>query len=280
MRYQPLSFGQEAGRGAAGALAAPFLLARDRALGLRRTALHAGASGHRRVARARGRRARAGAGLRDAAARRRCRSRPTRTPSWSLPASRSSYRLPPEAGAVDLAEDATAQLRLAPPEGLGYVAEGIDRNPSARTLRALAAGVSRRHRGRRPDVRGRACCRPSARLTARATSRCSSSRTAATRRGMRGGSPTRGRERSRAARPLPTRRSWHWRPGCAPRAPTTSTRACPIAPMRSHSGLPAARPGTARCSPPRWPHSCGSPACRRASPRDSPRAISAAASTT
>jgi transglutaminase-like putative cysteine protease len=51
-----------------------------------------------------------------------------------------SYRLPPEAGAVDLAEDATAQLRLAPPEGLGYVAEGIDRNPSARTLRALQAG--------------------------------------------------------------------------------------------------------------------------------------------
>jgi len=51
-----------------------------------------------------------------------------------------SYRLPPEAGAVDLAEDATAQLRLAPPEGLGYVAQGIDRNPSARTLRALEAG--------------------------------------------------------------------------------------------------------------------------------------------
>ena len=46
------------------------------------------------------------------------------------------------------------------------------------------------------------------------------------------------------------------------------------------SGRPAARPGTARCSPPRWPRSCGSPACRRASPRDSPRAISAAASTT
>jgi uncharacterized protein (DUF58 family)/transglutaminase-like putative cysteine protease len=50
-----------------------------------------------------------------------------------------SYRMPPEAGAVDLAEDATAQLRLAPPEGLAYVAEGIDRNPSARTLRALSA---------------------------------------------------------------------------------------------------------------------------------------------
>ena len=66
-----------------------------------------------------------------------------------------SYRLPPEAGAVDLAEDATAQLRLAPPEGLGYVAEGIDRNPSARTLRRSGSGVSRRHRGRRPHVRGR-----------------------------------------------------------------------------------------------------------------------------
>ena len=78
------------------------------------------------------------------------------------------------------------------------------------------------------------CCRPSARLTASAISRCCSSRTAATRRGMRGGSPTRGHERSRAARPLPTRRSWHWRPGCARRAPTTSTRACPIGPTRSH----------------------------------------------
>jgi transglutaminase-like putative cysteine protease len=49
------------------------------------------------------------------------------------------YRLPPEAGAVDLAEDGSAELRLAPSAGLDYVAEGVARNPSARTLRVLPA---------------------------------------------------------------------------------------------------------------------------------------------
>jgi uncharacterized protein (DUF58 family)/transglutaminase-like putative cysteine protease len=49
------------------------------------------------------------------------------------------YELPAEAGAVDLSEDATATLRVALPEGLGYVSEGIDPNPSAQALRSLPA---------------------------------------------------------------------------------------------------------------------------------------------
>jgi transglutaminase-like putative cysteine protease len=49
------------------------------------------------------------------------------------------YALPPEAGAVDLLEDGSAELRLAPEAGMDYVSEGIARNPSAQTLRALPA---------------------------------------------------------------------------------------------------------------------------------------------
>jgi hypothetical protein len=51
-----------------------------------------------------------------------------------------SYDLPAAAGAVDLLEDGSAELRLAPPAGLGYVSHGSVRNPSAQALRALPGG--------------------------------------------------------------------------------------------------------------------------------------------
>ena len=90
-----------------------------------------------------------------------------------------------------------------------------------------------------------------------------------------------GRERSRAARPLRTRRSWRSRPGCARRAPTTSTPSLPERPdalarlggRRHDRVLPDVRRVAGRARAARR-------ACRRASPRDSPRAICAAASTT
>ena len=245
MRYQPLSFGPKAGGGAAGALAPPFLLARDRALGLRRTALHAGTSGHRR--------GRAGAGESCA-----CPGRSPGTPLRAevqveayadsflvAPGQPVSYRLPPEAGAVDLAEDATAQLRLAPPEGLGYVAEGIDRNPSARTLRGSGSGVSGRHRRPATSTFAGEVLPPFG-----TTDR---ERDLAVLFESHRGDPAwnawrvayaRARAVTRGAT-TPTRQSWHWRPGCAPRAPTTSTRACPIGP--THSQLWAAGGTTGYC---------------------------------
>jgi protein-glutamine gamma-glutamyltransferase len=51
-----------------------------------------------------------------------------------------SYDLPVAAGAVDLLEDGSAELRLAPPAGVEYVSRGTLRNPSAQTLRALPGG--------------------------------------------------------------------------------------------------------------------------------------------
>ena len=73
-----------------------------------------------------------------------------------------------------------------------------------------------------------------------ATWRCSSGPTAEIRCGTRGRSPTPGRARSRAARPPPTRRWLRWKPGYAPRAPMTSTRACPRGPDALALGSPAA----------------------------------------
>ena len=49
------------------------------------------------------------------------------------------FRLPAEAGAVDLSADGSARLRSEPPPGLGYLAEGANRDPSPRALRALGA---------------------------------------------------------------------------------------------------------------------------------------------
>ena len=144
MRYQPLSFGPKP---------VEVLQVRSprpsywRAVvlsdfdGLRFTR---GTAGHRR--------ARASAGASCACRGRspgrrcapRCRSRRSSDSFLVAPGQPVRYELPPEAGAVDLAEDGSAQLRFAPSAGLDYVAEGIDRNPSARTLRALWRGVSRR----------------------------------------------------------------------------------------------------------------------------------------
>ena len=62
------------------------------------------------------------------------------------------YELPPEAGPLDLSEDGSAQLRIAPSAGLDYVAEGVARNPSARTLRALGP-LPRERRRERPELR-------------------------------------------------------------------------------------------------------------------------------
>ena len=50
-----------------------------------------------------------------------------------------SYDLPAAAGAVDLLEDGSAELRFPPSAGLGYSSQGIARNPSAQTLRRLPA---------------------------------------------------------------------------------------------------------------------------------------------
>lgn len=50
-----------------------------------------------------------------------------------------SYALPAAAGAVDLSADGSAELRLAPPAGLTYTADGSERDPTARALRSLPA---------------------------------------------------------------------------------------------------------------------------------------------
>ena len=76
-----------------------------------------------------------------------------------------------------------------------------------------------------------------------------------TRCGAPGSVRTRRRARSRAERRRPIRRSSHSRPGCARRAPTTSTQRLPSRPMRSRAGRPRAPRATARCSRPRWPRS-------------------------
>jgi transglutaminase-like putative cysteine protease len=55
------------------------------------------------------------------------------------PGQPAGYDLPAAAGAVDVMEDGSAELRIAPSAGLGYISEGIARNPSAETLRALPA---------------------------------------------------------------------------------------------------------------------------------------------
>ena len=190
-----------------------------------------------------------------------------------------SYDLPAAAGAVDLREDGSAELRLAPSEGLDYVSEGIARNPSAgRCVRSRRA--TRRASSGATSVSPARCFRLSARPIASATSERCSSPTEVIRCGARGRSPTRERVPGRATRPPRTRRWSRWRHGSGPRAPTTSARACPTARTHSRSGPPAEPRATARCSPPRWRRSRASRACRRASPRGSPRAICAAASTT
>ena len=47
------------------------------------------------------------------------------------------YVLPAGAGPVDLAEDGTAELRIAPSAGFGYAADGVDPDPGAADLRPL-----------------------------------------------------------------------------------------------------------------------------------------------
>ena len=173
MRYQPALVRAKAGGGAAGALAPPLLLARDRALRLRRTALHAGTSGHRRGARARRRRARARAGRRHAAARRGA----GRGLRGLLP------RRPGPAGAATGSRPRPGRSTSprTPPRS-----SGSPRRRGSATSPRASTGTPRRARcvlwqRRIPPAsspatsRSRArCCRPSARLTASAIWRCCS----------------------------------------------------------------------------------------------------------
>jgi transglutaminase-like putative cysteine protease len=54
------------------------------------------------------------------------------------------YELPAGAGPVDLAADATAELRIAPAAGMRYRAEGIQRDPAPKALRSLPAAYPER----------------------------------------------------------------------------------------------------------------------------------------
>ena len=275
MRYRAALVRAQAGGGPAGALAPPFLLARDRALGLRRTALHAGTSGHRRergrggVVRVPGR----------SPARRcapRCRSRPR----GLLPGR------PGPAGELP-----------APARGRG----GRPRRGRHRAAPARSAGGARlRRRGHRPQpLRPHAAwLRPATRRHRRAT--WLRGRAAA---GVRDGRP---RARSRGALPVAPRRPDVGRVAGGLRAGAQVTRGA-TSPYQAVVALEAwlrttrayderaslpdrpdalalwaadGKPGTARCSPPRWLRSRGSPACRPAWQRDSPRVTCAAASTT
>ena len=56
-----------------------------------------------------------------------------------LPAGPCATRCRPARGPVDLAEDGTAELRIAPPAGFGYAADGVDPDPGAADLRSLPA---------------------------------------------------------------------------------------------------------------------------------------------
>ena len=228
---------------------------------------------HRRHARARGSRARAGAAAGHAAARARCRSRPTRTPSSSLPASRCATGCRPRPGPVDLAEDGTAQLRLAP-AGRARLRRRGRRSETRRraTLRALPAAYPAGIARRRPDVRRRGAPAPSAR-TGRERDLAALFAVAPRRPGV--GCVA---GRLRAGRAAVTRGATHspYQAVVALEAWLRTTRAYdehaePARSPRRARALGGRRHGraTARCSPRRWPRSRASRACRRASPRGS-----------
>jgi hypothetical protein len=61
------------------------------------------------------------------------------SPFLAAPGRPVRYGLPAGAGPVDLAEDGTAELRIAPSAGLDYVADGVDPDPGAAELRSLPA---------------------------------------------------------------------------------------------------------------------------------------------
>ena len=222
----------EAGGGAPGARPASLLLARRRALRLRRPALrtrgpqaiveHAPA-GRRRARRRRRRR--------DDALRAEVQVEAPVDSFLVAPGQPVRYELPPEAGAVDLCEDGSAQLRVAP-----------------------AGGPRLRRRGRSTATPRRARCARSGRATRRASLGSDLSFAgellpafgtsdrerdlAALFQSHRGdplwdalaGRLREGAARPRAARRRRTRRWSRWRPGCARRAPTTSTPSLPERP--------------------------------------------------
>ena len=169
MRYQPLVLPAEARRGAAGARAAAVVLARRRALRLRRPALRA-RPGAIVATRAPGA---ASCACRGPPAWRRLRAEidvEALVDSFLVaPGQPVRYELPPAAGAVDLLEDATAELRTSPRRRDSTTsAEGVDRDPSAAALRVAARRVSRRASRRRACLRRARRCRPSGRPGARA----------------------------------------------------------------------------------------------------------------
>ena len=232
MRYQPLVYPPEAGRGAAGArrrarrTGAPScssdfdgLRFTRAAAGDRRRAQRGGAV--RVPARAR----------RDAAARRGRRSRRSPTPFLVAPGEPVRYDLPAAAGAVD------ARARTARPSSGSRPSAGL-RLPR-RGRRAGSPGDGAARAARRLSGRRRAASCGFAGERAAGLRRRGSR--AATRRALpraprRSGlarvaeRPTRRRAPSRAAPRRPTRRSSRSRPGCARRAPTTSMRASPDRP--------------------------------------------------
>ncbi len=189
------------------------------------------------------------------------------------------YVLPAEAGAVDLAADATAELRSDPEPGLDYRSEGIQRDPAPAALRALPPAYPRGRRASGLSLRGRdhPGLRPGrARAAARRALRCASRRSRVA--GVADGLPEGAQRDARRGLAVPGRRgagglaAHH---ACLRRA----RRPARTRPMRSRAGRPRARPATARCSPPRWPPSCASRAYPRGSPRASRRATAATART-
>ena len=231
MRYQPLSFGPKPVEVLQVRAPRPSYWRARRALRLRRPALRTRAlQAIVEHARARRRRARAGSRRRDDRCAPRCRSRRWSTPSSSPPASPCATSCRPRPGR-------SISPRTPPRSSASPRRRGSATSPRASTATPRRARCARSRPRYPASVVGGDLSFAGEVLpafgTSRPRARPGGAVPVAPRRpavGCVAGRLREGAAASRAERPRRTRRSSRWRPGCARRAPTTSTRACPSGP--------------------------------------------------